>query len=62
MLAAIQLVIMNMQDYWSDDFDEDKNCEHEELIKRLQNQTSPSRCSHKAAGTNQCLSLKGVES
>jgi len=50
LLAAVQLVI-NKEDYWSDDFDEDKNCEQEELIKKLQKETSPSRCSSKMAGS-----------
>ena len=52
LLLALHLVI-NMEDYWSDDFDEDKNCDQEELIKKLQKETSPSRCSSKMAGIDQ---------
>ena len=59
LLAAVQLVI-NKEDYWSDDFDEDKNCEQEELIKKLQKETSPSRCSSKMAGIDQSLKSKLV--
>ena len=47
LLVSVHLVINNGEDYWSDDFDEDKNCEQEELIAKLQKETSPSKCSSK---------------
>ena len=50
-LAAVYVLPISMlQDYWSDDFDVTKNCEQEELIKKLQKETSPPRCSSKTAG------------
>ena len=50
-LAAVYVLPINMlQDYWSDDFDATKNCEQEELIKKLQKETSPPRCSFKTVG------------
>jgi len=51
LLVSVHLVINNGEDYWSDDFDEDKNCEQEELIAKLQKETSPSKCSSRMAGS-----------
>ena len=39
-------------DYWIGDFDPDKNCEKEELIKKLMNGQNPSRCALKSKGNN----------
>ena len=37
-------------DYWVGDFDTDKNCEKEELVKKLMEDQSPSRCAQKSKG------------
>ena len=37
-------------DYWTDDFDEDKNCEKEEIITRLRRETGGERCAVKTKG------------
>lgn len=40
-------------DYWSDDFDENKNCVREEEMMKLQRETEPGRCSSSSAGNKQ---------
>ena len=37
-------------DYWADDFDEDKNCVREEEMKELQRETEPGKCASSSAG------------
>ena len=40
------------EDYWDEDFDENKNCVREEEMKELQRETEPGRCAL-AAGSGQ---------
>ena len=37
-------------DYWTDDFDEDKNCEKEEIITKLRRESGGERCAVKTKG------------
>ena len=37
-------------DYWSDDFDEDKNCDREKEIMELRRETGPGRCASSSTG------------
>ena len=37
-------------DYWSDDFDENKNCVREQEMMELQREQEPGRCSWSTAG------------
>ena len=37
-------------DYWSEDFDKNKNCKEEKLIIKLLKEENPSRCASKQAG------------
>ena len=37
-------------DYWDADFDENKNCEKEELIGELSREENPGRCASKTSG------------
>ena len=46
MLMASQLC----QDYWGENFDENKNCEEEDLIQKLLQEQNPSRCAKKQIG------------
>ena len=46
MLMASQLC----QDYWGENFDENKNCEEEDLILKLLQEQNPSRCAKKQKG------------
>jgi hypothetical protein len=38
------------QDYWGENFDENKNCEEEDLIQKLLQEQNPSRCAKKNIG------------
>ena len=38
------------QDYWSEGFDESKNCEDEKLIGKLNLEKNPQRCATKGKG------------
>jgi hypothetical protein len=38
------------QDYWGENFDENKNCEEEELIQKLLQEQNPSRCAKEPIG------------
>ena len=38
------------EDYWADDFDENKNCVREEEMMKLQRETEPARCSSSTVG------------
>ena len=38
------------QDYWSEDFDTNKNCEDEELMGKLILEKNPQKCSRKGKG------------
>ena len=42
------------EDYWNEDFDENKNCVREEEMKVLQRETEPRRCAS-AAGSGSLL-------
>ena len=46
-------------DYWIGDFDPDKNCEKEELIKKLMDEQNPSRCALKSKG-NKMYIIKAI--
>ena len=37
-------------DYWSGDFDENKNCDREEEMTKLRKETDPGRCSSSTTG------------
>ena len=37
-------------DYWADDFDEDKNCVREEEMKELQRDVDQGKCASSSAG------------
>ena len=37
-------------DYWADDFDENKNCVREKEMRKLQRETEPARCSSSTIG------------
>ena len=39
------------QDYWSEDFDENKNCKDEELIGKLKKENNPPRCANNWIGS-----------
>ena len=38
------------QDYWDENFDENKNCEDEDLIRKLLQEQNPSRCAKEQKG------------
>ena len=38
------------EDYWNEDFDENKNCVREEEMTKLQREADPGRCSSSSAG------------
>ena len=40
--------IQGGEDYWNEDFDENKNCAREEDIKKLRRETEPGRCASAA--------------
>ena len=44
------------QDYWSEDFDDSKNCEEKVLIGKLINNKSHPRCANKWRGLTQIIS------
>ena len=48
--SSIQLKVKASMDYWDDDFDEDKNCAKEELIKKLRRESGGERCAIKSRG------------
>ena len=48
-LLMLDLCICYM-DYWSEDFDKNKNCKEEKLIIKLLKEENPSRCASKQAG------------
>ena len=51
----LAMVVRTMaDDYWSKDFDVNRNCQQEELIAELQKQ-SPSRCASKFKGSHTFL-------
>ena len=37
-------------DYWDEDFDENKNCVREEEMKELKQETEPGRCAEASTG------------
>ena len=41
-----------IDDYWDEDFDENKNCVREEKMTQLQRQTEPGRCASAARSGN----------
>ena len=50
---ALQLqnqIINAFDDYWDDDFDPNKNCKKEDLIKELYKDRNPRRCAVKRRG------------
>ena len=49
-LALHPKPISSSDDYWADDFDENKNCEKEDLLKKLSRQKNPGRCSFARRG------------
>ena len=38
------------EDYWDEDFDENKNCDREEEMTKLQREADPGRCSSSTTG------------
>ena len=48
--SSDHLKVKASMDYWDDDFDEDKNCEKEELIKKLRRESGGERCAIKSRG------------
>ena len=43
-------IINAFDDYWDDDFDPNKNCKKEDLIKELYKDRNPRRCAVKRRG------------
>ena len=46
-----------VDDYWVGDFDTEKNCEKEELIKSLMEEKNPSRCATKSKGNQMLIQI-----
>ena len=44
LLAVQPRGLARTDDYWDENFDEDKNCEAEDEIEKLLNQPKPTRC------------------
>ena len=49
-VMMLKLAFGEIVDYWDSDFDENKNCEKEELIGKLSREETPDRCASKTAG------------
>ena len=52
LLAFLPRAFLGNQDYWSDNFDPNKNCEAEEEIKKLSRLPQPKRCAVAKHGNN----------
>ena len=48
---VVKSVICQFSDYFTEDFDENKNCKQQDLIKTLVKQTNPERCAVIMSGT-----------
>ena len=46
----IKLAVGEVVNYWDDDFDVNKNCKREELIRKLSVEQYPGRCASKSSG------------
>ena len=51
-LAVQPRPLIGTEDYWDDNFDENKNCEAEEEIKKLSRLPQPKRCAVAKHGNN----------
>ena len=49
-VMMLKLAFGEIVDYWDGDFDENKNCEKEELIGKLSREEQPGRCASKTEG------------
>ena len=52
LLAVQPRRLVGTDDYWDDNFDEDKNCAAEDEIEKLLNQPKPTRCAVAKHGKN----------
>ena len=51
-LASLEIVTPRGEDYFQENFDENKNCKQEKLIKQLLKDEDDIRCSRKNRGTH----------
>ena len=58
LLSSDQNLCQEDKDYWISAFDEEKNCEKEELIKTLMEQQNPSRCASRSIGNHHVYIMK----
>ena len=49
-VIMIKLAVGEVVNYWDDDFDVNKNCKREELIRKLSVEQYPGRCASKSSG------------
>ena len=52
LLSLLPFIIQAREDpdYWSDDFDENKNCDREKEMTELLRETGPERCASSTSG------------
>ena len=56
-VTFINCAVGDVEDYWDGDFDENKNCKTEELIRNLSMEQNPGRCALKSSGIGSGFSV-----